>query len=78
MAGLRICCAFCDNRLPAGKYELASRAPTIRNGINTPILPVFCISTSASTPVPAPLKDTFINVDLQRAIKLALKLFIQN
>ena len=67
--------------------EDAPEAPTKNNGTLTPIFAIFYILTSmlaqiptsiqASTPASGP-PDMYINIDLQKATKLALELFIKS
>ena len=81
MAGSRTCCSPWSNPPPTGKDELAGgapRAPTKGSGIPTPI----SAASRALTPAPAPtfapgLPGLYTDMDLQRATKLALKLFVK-
>ena len=70
--------SFCRNPLPIGNNELAGATSTKRNGTLTPTF----IMSHVPTPAPAPLLAStkvmakYTNADLQRATKLALKLFV--
>ena len=78
MTGSQTRCSLCHNSPPTGKDELA-RAPTKCRGIPalTTILPAFKTQTLTLAPdfasTPAFFVGTYTNVNLQRAIKLALK-----
>lgn len=68
------------NPSPVGKDKLARKTPSKGSGIPTSTPTVFCASISAPTqdPAPAPgLPGIYTHVDLQRATKLALKLFVK-
>ena len=70
------------NPPPGGEDELAGGppgAPTEGSNTPTPSPPVSRAQTPADAPAPtpAPLRGTYTNVNLQRATKLALELFIQ-
>ena len=76
-----VCQSPCQNSLPAGKDELtgaAPRAPTNDNGTPSHITIVSCVTTPASASTLAPLKlmAKYAAADLQKATKLALKLFV--
>ena len=82
MAGPRTRRSLCRYPSPGDEDALAgglSGAPT--EGSNTPTrsLPVFWAQTPADalTPTPAPPRGTYTDVDLQKAIKLALESFVQ-
>ena len=73
---------FCQNPPPAGKDELAEAArgaPTNDSGTLSHIPAVLHVSTPAPAPPLAPgkLVAKYTNTNLQRATKLALKLFVQ-
>lgn len=80
MAGLR----FCHNLLFGSKNEVV-RAFNKGNSTLIPFLVVFWTQIFASTQnhtllltlIPSPL-DMYTNVDLQKAIRLVLKLFVKS
>ena len=70
------------NPPPDGENELAGSLPgALTESSNTPTSspPVFRAQTPTDAPAltPAPPRGTYTNVDLQKATKLALKLFVQ-
>ena len=82
MAGPRACQSSCRKLLPAGEEELAGAslgALTNDNGTLSQTPAVSHVPTPAPAPLLAPIKlvAKYTNADLQRAIKLALKLFVQ-
>ena len=82
MAGPRTCRSPCRNPPPVSQDELAGAAPgalTNDSGTFSYTLAVSRVPTPAPAPPPAPAKlvAKYTNADLQRATKLALKLFIQ-
>lgn len=80
MAELHTCWSLCYNVLPAGKVKLASRALTKKSSTNI-LTPAVCRAPtpiSAPAPTPAPPRSMYINMDLQKTPKLALKLFVQD
>lgn len=80
MARSRTHWSLCRNPLPAGEDKLAGGVFT--EGIGTPAYTptpvIFYAPTSAPTPTPAPAppKDTYTDVNLQQATKLALDSFV--
>ena len=76
MAGPRTC----QNSSPTGKYKLAEnvpRASTKNNNTSTSIPAIFQTPTPTSALAPILiLLSLYINFDLQKATKLALKLFV--
>lgn len=76
MASLHTCRNFCHNFSLASKDELAGKAFTKDSGTNTPILVIFYFFTPTFALVLASLRDLYTNVNLQKAIKLAFKLFV--
>lgn len=76
MVSLRIYYSFCCNFPPAKKYELAGRALTKNSNTNTPIPAIFCAPNPVFTPALALFENIYTNIDLQKATKLALDLFI--
>ena len=82
MAGPRAQRSPRRNPLPAGKDELAGAAlgaPTNDNGTSSHTSAVSRVPTPAPAPplAPAELVAKYTDADLQRATKLALKLFVQ-
>lgn len=82
MTGLRACRHL---TCPAGKDKLAGRAPIESSGTHIPTRAVFHTATPAPTQILAPalafapaqgLLGNYTNINLQRATKLALELFI--
>lgn len=73
MARLQTCQSSCYSLLLVGDNELAGRAPTKDRGTNTPTPAISHIPTFA--PGLVLLRGVYTNVDLQKAIKLTLKLF---
>ena len=70
------------NLPPSGEDELAGGLPgasTEGSNILTPSPPVSWAQTLVDTPAPTlvPLRGTYTDVNLQRAIKLALESFVQ-
>ena len=84
MARSRICQSPWQNLLPTGKDKLteANQGLASTNGNSTPTpTPIISYTpTSALIPpfAPAKLVTKYINTDLQKAIKLALELFVQS
>ena len=83
MAGPRICRSPRRNSPSSRKDELARGSPgalTKDSNIPTPFPAISQAQTPTFTPAPAPapLNSTYTNVDLQKAVKLALELFIQS
>ena len=82
MTGPRTCRSPHRNLPPGGKNKLAGgppEAPTKGSNTPTPSLPISQAQTLAdvSAPTPTPSGGIYIDVDLQKAIKLALELFVQ-
>ena len=81
MARPYACRSPCQNFLPAGKDKLAEtapEAPTNNNGTSshTPVVSRVPTLTPAPPLASAKLVAKYINTNLQRAIKLALELFV--
>lgn len=70
---------ICHNPILIGKYELAGRALTEGSDILSLTLIVFSAFIPTPTQTPAltlNLPDMYMNVNLQKATKLALELFV--
>ena len=79
MARSRVRRSPCFNPPPTGNDELAGGAPgalTNGSGIFTPTTATSCTPTPTPAPVPGPT-GMYTDVDLQRATKLALELFVK-
>ena len=74
MAGPCACQSFQQNLLSTSKDEFAGTAPIEGNSTPTPTFVISRIPTSVFplTSAPAKLIARYTNMDLQRAIKLAL------
>lgn len=72
MAGLRTC----RNSAPVGKNELIGRVFTEGSNIFTPTPAIFCALTPAFAPTLGP-PGMYTDMNLQKAIRLALKLFVK-
>lgn len=71
IAKTHICCSFYQNS-SISKDEFTGKTLTKSSGTFTPIFVIFCaLTTAPGSP------GTYTNIDLQRAIKLALELFIK-
>ena len=81
MAGPRICCSFRRNPPSGGEDELVRGPPgALTKGSNTSTSspPISWVQTPTDilALTPTPFRGTYTNVDLQRATKLALELFV--
>lgn len=78
MAGSRICHSSRNNPPLTDKDELAGGAPRASNNDSGTSFPIPAASYTLTFILALGLPDIYTNVDLQRATRLALKLFIKS